>query len=439
MQPSCEVPGVPLPSPTAASIYRKITWRLVPFLCLCYLAAYLDRINIGLAKLQMSIDLSFSETVYGLGAGLFFVGYVFLEVPSNLLLHRFGARLWISRIMITWGALSMCTLLVTTPAQFYLVRFLLGAAEAGFLPGVLLYLTQWYPPTLRARAVGLFMMGLPLASLIGNPLSGWIMEALAGRHGWTGWQWLFFLEGIPSIVLGALVLILMPRDANSATWLSANEKAALQDELARHPPVITHEGVGPALRNTHVWMLSAVNMTLAIIIYVIGFWLPTIIRESGVHGSLHIGLLTAIPSVAAIALMMILAAHSDKRHERRWHLIGPLFVAGICIALASGFLHNTLITLTLLTIANACIFAAFPVFWAIPGSLLKGRAAAAGIALINSVANVGGFFATFLIGWIKDVTHSLGAGLLVFAGLAMIGCVLTHLLPVSVINRGKPD
>ncbi|QDX20855.1 MFS transporter [Pandoraea pnomenusa] len=437
MQPSYEVPGVHLPSPTAASTYRKITWRLVPFLCLCYLAAYLDRINIGLAKLQMSVDLNFSETVYGLGAGLFFVGYVFLEVPSNLLLHRFGARLWISRIMVTWGALSMCTMLVATPTQFYVVRFLLGAAEAGFLPGVLLYLTQWYPPKLRARAVGLFMMGLPLASLVGNPLSGWIMDAFAGRHGWAGWQWLFFLEGIPSIALGVLVLLLMPRDAQSASWLSTDEKAALRDELARHPPAIQHEGVGPALRNRHVWVLSIVNMTLAIIIYVIGFWLPTIIRESGVHGSLHIGLLTAIPSVAAIALMMVLAAHSDKRHERRWHLIVPLFVAGVCIAVAAGYLSSTVITLTLLTVANACIFAAFPVFWAIPGSLLKGRAAAAGIALINSVANLGGFFATFLIGWIKDVTHSVGAGLVVFAGMAMVGCVLTLMLPASVINRDK--
>lgn len=192
MQSSYRVPGVALPNATTMSIYRKITWRLIPFLCLCYLAAYLDRINIGLAKLQMSVNLQFSETVYGLGAGLFFVGYVALEVPSNLLLHRFGARLWISRIMVTWGLLSMCTLLVSTPTQFYVVRFLLGMAEAGFLPGVLLYLTQWYPPDLRGRSVGLFLMGLPLASLIGNPLSGWIMSASNGWLGWAGWQWLFF-------------------------------------------------------------------------------------------------------------------------------------------------------------------------------------------------------------------------------------------------------
>ncbi|QTO23432.1 MFS transporter [Burkholderia seminalis] len=435
MQSSYRVPGVALPNATTMSIYRKITWRLIPFLCLCYLAAYLDRINIGLAKLQMSVNLQFSETVYGLGAGLFFVGYVALEVPSNLLLHRFGARLWISRIMVTWGLLSMCTLLVSTPTQFYVVRFLLGMAEAGFLPGVLLYLTQWYPPDLRGRSVGLFLMGLPLASLIGNPLSGWIMSASNGWLGWAGWQWLFFFEGIPSVALGVLVLFLLPRDAHAANWLTPAEKEILRDDLARYPSMLKHESVVATLSNVHVWTLSLINMTLALIIYVIGFWLPTIIRESGVQGSVQIGLFTAIPSLAAILLMLALAARSDKHRERRWHLIIPLFIAGACIAVAARFLDNTIITLALLTVANACIFASFPVFWAIPGALLKGRAAAAGIALINSVANLGGFFATFLIGWLKDATRSVSAGLVVFSGLAMIGCLLTFLLPDQITNR----
>ncbi|MDB5786337.1 MFS transporter [Caballeronia mineralivorans] len=428
-------PAIAMPDLTKSALYKRITWRLVPFLCLCYLAAYLDRINIGLAKLQMSIDLQFSDTVYGLGAGLFFIGYVALEIPSNLLLHKFGARLWISRIMITWGALSMCTLFVSTPTQFYVVRFLLGAAEAGFLPGVLLYLTQWYPPELRGKAVGLFLMGLPLASLIGNPLSGWIMTRFVGVNGWTGWQWLFLLESIPSVILGVLVLFLLPRNVHSAKWLSADEKSVLVSELSRDPPMLQHEGVMTALANRHVWILSFINMTLALIIYVIGFWLPTIIRDSGVHGTLNIGFLTAIPSVAAILLMLFLASHSDKHRERRWHLIVPLLAAGLSIALVTRFLDNTVVALALLTIANAGIFAAFPVFWAIPGSLLKGRAAAAGIALINSVANLGGFFATFIFGWIKDVTHSVSVGLLVFAGLAAVGCALTFMLPTKITNR----
>jgi MFS family permease len=428
-------PAIAMPDLTKSALYKRITWRLVPFLCLCYLAAYLDRINIGLAKLQMSIDLQFSDTVYGLGAGLFFIGYVALEIPSNLLLHKFGARLWISRIMITWGALSMCTLFVSTPTQFYVVRFLLGAAEAGFLPGVLLYLTQWYPPELRGKAVGLFLMGLPLASLIGNPLSGWIMTRFVGVNGWTGWQWLFLLESIPSVILGVLVLFLLPRNVHSAKWLSADEKSVLVSELSRDPPMLRHEGVMTALANRHVWILSFINMTLALIIYVIGFWLPTIIRDSGVHGTLNIGFLTAIPSVAAILLMLFLASHSDKHRERRWHLIVPLLAAGLSIALVTRFLDNTVVALALLTIANAGIFAAFPVFWAIPGSLLKGRAAAAGIALINSVANLGGFFATFIFGWIKDVTHSVSVGLLVFAGLAAVGCALTFMLPTKITNR----
>lgn len=435
MHSSFEIRETTVTSSPTEALYRKINWHLIPFLCLCYLAAYLDRINIGLAKLQMSVDLAFSETVYGLGAGLFFVGYVALEVPSNLLLHRFGARMWISRIMLTWGVLSMSTLLVSTPTQFYVVRFLLGAAEAGFLPGVLLYLTQWYPPQMRGRAVGMFLMGLPLASLIGNPLSGWIMSATAGVYRWTGWQWLFFLEGIPSIVLGFLVLAHLPRDPQSARWLTDHDREALRSDLARHRPLLARDGAMSALANKYVWALSLINMTLTLIIYVVGFWAPTIVRESGVQGSLKIGLLTAIPSLAAILLMLVLASRSDKHRERRWHLIIPLFIAGGCIAMAAYYLHNTVVILALLTIANACVFAGFPVLWAIPGNLLKGRAAAAGIAVINSVANIGGFFATFLIGWIKDTMHSVSAGLLVFAAFAMLGCILTLFLPERITDH----
>ncbi|MBB1633688.1 MFS transporter [Cupriavidus sp. UME77] len=424
-----------LPAATEPDIYRKVTWRLIPFFCACYLAAYLDRINVGLAKLQMLDDLHFSETIYGLGAGLFFVGYILFEVPSNLVLQKVGARLWIARIMVTWGLLSGATMFVTTPTQFYVLRFLLGAAEAGFLPGVLLYLTYWFPTHKRSKIIALFMMGLPLASMIGSPLSGWIMTAFAGMHGWAGWQWLFFLEAIPSVLLGVMVFIYLPNGIKDAKWLQADEKRTLQRNLDTDVLVENNHSLMAAFADRRVWMLGLIDMCLLMGTYSIGFWMPTIIRDSGVASPLHIGLLTAIPHAAAVIGMLLNGAHSDKTRERRWHIVLPT-LAGAAGLVGSTFVTgSTSATLVMLTVANVGIVATFPVFWCLPSTFLSGTAAAAGIALACSVANLGGFAATYLLGWLKDTFHSPSAGLILFAGCLVASCFLVLAMPAKVVNR----
>src|SRR5690625_1572429 len=267
---------------TDRAIFRKITWRTIPLLCICYIAAYLDKINVGFAKLQMQSDLGFSDTVYGLGAGLFFIGYMLFEVPSNLILQRVGARGWIARIMITWGILSACTMFVVTPAQFYVVRFLLGVAEAGFYPGVMLYITFWYPSYRRGSIMALFLLGIPLSSLIGGPLSGWIMNHFHLMNGWSGWQWLFLLEAIPSVVLGIIVLILLPSTVSTAKWLSQKEKDLLKSILESDSSKSARSSVREAFASMRVWVLGLVDIFLMFAIYCLNFWLPTLIRDSGV-------------------------------------------------------------------------------------------------------------------------------------------------------------
>lgn len=415
--------------------YRKVTWRIVPFFCLCYLAAYLDRINVGLAKLQMAGALGFSEVVYGLGAGLFFIGYIMFEVPSNLLLQKMGARLWIARIMITWGLLSGATMFVTTPMQFYVLRFLLGVAEAGFFPGVLLYLTYWYPTHKRSKIMAIFLVGLPLASMIGNPISGWIMTSFAGLYGWAGWQWLFFLEAIPSVLLGIMVFSYLPNSIEAAKWLSTNEKKILSDNLKKDTLAEQHHSLWAALSSGRVWLLGVIDMFLMMSTYAIGFWLPTLIRDTGVRDTLDIGLLTAIPHAFAIVALLANGISSDRHRERRWHIVIPMLVGAIGLSLTTLYTSNLTATVILFTIANVGIVATFPVFWCLPSTFLTGRAAAAGIALIASIANVGGFAATFLLGWLKQATDSPSAGLLAFSACLVIGCFLVLSLPAKTVNR----
>ncbi|USE76879.1 MFS transporter [Cupriavidus gilardii] len=426
--------GVLAPT-TEPDVYRKVTWRLIPFFCLCYLAAYLDRINVGLAKLQMLDDLKFSETVYGLGAGLFFVGYILFEVPSNLVLQKVGARIWIARIMVTWGLLSGATMFVTTPTQFYILRFLLGAAEAGFLPGVLLYLTYWYPTHRRSKIIALFMIGLPLASMIGSPISGWIMTAFAGVYGYAGWQWLFFLEALPSVLLGVMVFFYLPNNIDSAKWLDAAEKRTLQRNLQADVLVESQHSLKAAFTDRRVWMLGVIDMCLLMGTYSIGFWMPTIIRDSGVASPLHIGLLTAIPHAVAVVAMLINGAHSDRTRERRWHIVVPVLFGAFGLVASTFVAGHTGATLALLTLANVGIVATFPVFWCLPSTFLSGTAAAAGIALACSIANLGGFAATYLLGWMKDTFHSPSAGLILFAVCLLGSCLLVLAMPAKTVNR----
>ena len=419
------------------ALYHKITWKLIPFLCFCYLAAYLDRINIGFAKLQMQDQLQFSETAFGLGAGLFFVGYILFEVPSNLILERVGARIWIARIMITWGLLSACTLLVTSTTQFYVLRFLLGVAEAGFLPGVLYYLTTWFPTHRRGRVIALFMIGLPLSSVIGGPLSGWIMSHFDQLAGLRGWQWLFLLEALPSVLLGVLAFWALPNTYHQAKWLSADEKVLLQQQLhadasqASHSPRRFRDG----FFNIKVWMLGGIDFSILLSAYAMGFWMPTLIRNAGISDTFHIGLLTALPSVAALAGMLLIGASSDKYRERRWHIIVPFLVGAVAMASSTFFTHNVVATVALFAVASAAILGAVPVFFSLPATFLTGTSAATGFALACSLANIAGLVSNSLMGLAIDLTGSSAGAMWFFAGSLVLSCLLVIALPAKLVNR----
>lgn len=421
----------------ADQLYKKITWRLIPFLCFCYLAAYLDRINIGFAKLQMMGDLQFSEAAYGLGAGLFFVGYILFEVPSNLVLTKVGARLWIARIMITWGLLSAATMLVSTPTQFYIVRFMLGAAEAGFLPGVLYYLTLWFPTYRRGRIMALFVIGLPLSSVIGGPLSGWIMSHFDHVQGLRGWQWLFLLESIPSVLLGFLTFVALPNSFRDAKWLSGDEKARIAADLHGDDSETKHAGHSfkEGLLNLKVWMLGGIDFAILLTAYAIGFWLPTFIRKTGVVDPFHIGLLTMIPNILAVIGILLIGASSDRLRERRWHIIVPFLAASAAMAASTFFAENLVATVALFTIASVGVLGPLPAYFSLPATFLKGTAAATGFAMAISLASIAGLVSNSLIGIVIDLTGSSNAALWFFSGCLVIGALLVYALPPKVVNR----
>jgi len=407
-----------------AATYSKVTWRLLPFLFICYVAAYLDRVNVGFAKLQMLSDLKFSESVYGLGAGVFFIGYFLFEVPSNILLHRVGARVWISRIMVTWALVSAASLFVKSPATFYALRFLLGVAEAGFFPGIVLYLTYWYPSMRRGRMNALFMIGIPVAGVLGGPLSGWIMQVSNGVQGLSNWQWLFLLEAIPSLVLGIVTLFVLPNGIRAASWLDDRQKQLLQDNLAREQAG-AEASLKSILSNGRVWRLAAIYFCCMMGLYGVSFYLPTLIKATGVKGALDVGLLTAVPYAVAIVSMILVSRSSDRRNERRWHLAMAAVAAAVGLYASTLYTGNLVLVLITLSVGTAGVLSMMPVFWTYPSSVLTGTAAAAGIAMINSIGNLAGFVSPSIIGWMKDVTHSTNGGLLVVAVSLFVGAVLT--------------
>ena len=415
--------------------YAKVTWRLIPFLFLCYVFAYLDRVNVGFAKLQMLSDLKFSETIYGLGAGIFFIGYFIFEVPSNIALHRFGARKWIARIMISWGVISASMIFVKSPTMFYVLRFLLGVAEAGFFPGIILYLTYWYPASRRSKITALFMTGIPIAGVIGGPLSGWILNHFHGMSGMPGWQWLFLLEAIPSIVTGFVVLAYLDDRIASAKWLSAEEKALLEKGLASESGHIEVYSAAGAFTNKRVWVLSACYFGIIMGLYGIGFWLPTLIKASGVTDSFDVGLLTMIPYGAAAVAMVAIGRSSDRNKERRWHVALPAVLGAIGLAASTFVPQNTVLAVLSLTVATVGILGALCQFWSIPPAFLGGAAAAAGIALINSVGNLAGFVSPYLVGWIKDLTQSTDVGLYCIAVSLLAAAAIVLTVPKHVVNR----
>jgi len=416
--------------------YAKVAWRIVPLLFLSYIVAYLDRVNVGFAKLQMLNDLKFSETVYGLGAGIFFLGYFLFEVPSNLILHKVGARRWIARIMITWGIVSSLMMFVTTPTMFYVMRFLLGIAEAGFFPGVILYLTYWFPSHRRGRMTALFMTAIPVAGVIGSPLSGWILQSLNGVNGWAGWQWLFLVEGIPSVLVGLLVFAYMDDGISSAKWLNESEKRLLSRNIDSENAGKQDHSFKAAVGNPKVWLLSLVYFCVVMGLYGVGFWLPSLIKATGVKNALDVGLLTAIPYAAAAISMVLFSRSADKKRERRWHLAIPCVLGAIGLVFSAVFGDNTLAAMGFLTLATAGIITAFPLFWSFPTAFLSGAAAAGGIALINSVGNLAGFVSPYMIGLIKDWTQSTNAGMYVLAGCMFVaGLLAVSAVPAKLVNR----
>jgi MFS family permease len=408
----------------------------MPLMLACYVIAYLDRVNVGFAKLQMLGALHFSDAVYGLGAGLFFIGYFLFEVPSNLLLHRVGARRWIARIMITWAVLSMGMAWITSPAMYYGLRFALGVAEAGFFPGMILYLTQWFPAHRRGRMVAVLMAGNPLSGLLGGPVSGSIMHSLGGAGGLAGWQWLFIVEALPAVALGAVVFFFLDDRVDAATWLDEREKQIIRGELAGDTARHTHDSVRATFTSIRVWLLCLILFSIIMGSYTIGFWQPTMIRNSGVADPLMVGLLTMIPYAASLVCMLLVSRSADRTGERRWHVSVPALVgaAGYCIcALGVDRLIPSLLGLTL---AAAGVISALPMFWALPTSFLGGRGAAAGIAWINSIGNLAGFVSPALIGWLATRTHSLGAGLWLVAGtLSLAAVLIITLMPARLVNR----
>jgi ACS family tartrate transporter-like MFS transporter len=412
-------------------VVRKASRRLLPLLVLLYLVNYLDRVNVGFAALTMNADLGLSSAAYGLGAGLFFIGYFFFEVPSNIVLHKVGARLWIARIMITWGLVASATAFVQGELSFYAVRVLLGIAEAGFFPGVLLYLTYWFPRPERARIVALTFLAVPLSSVIGSPLSTLLIQHGDGLLGFdAGWRFMFFVEGLPALLLGVAVLFLLPDRPTKARWLTPAEATALEEHLAAEDAreVGREVPMREALTDPRVLALSVVYFGIVFGLYVLAFFLPQVIEgfqeQFGTTFSLlEVGLVTAVPYAFAAAAMVLWARHSDRTGERAGHVAIAAFVGAVAIA-AALYMNSPLAVMVCITVCAMGVYAAIPVFWQLPTRLLTGVGAAAGIALINSFGNLSGFLGPYLTGWLEDLTGSFRTGLWVVAVLMVVAGVV---------------
>ena len=422
-----------LPARTSAfeeRLHRKVTWRLIPFLFLCYIFAYVDRVNVGFAKLQMQQDLGMSDTVYGVGMGIFFIGYFFFEVPCNMALQKVGARLWLGPIMIVWGLVSACTMLVKGAMSFYAIRFLLGIVESGFFPGVILYLTFWFTRRHRARMVAAFMTAVPLSGVIGGPISGWILETMSRVGGLRGWQWLYVYEALPSIIAGIVTLIFLADNPQRARWLTREEREVLLEQLAedehfRRQASPGHHSFGAAFRSGRVWLLALIYFGFVMGNYGVSFWLPQIIKETLTKDPAQIGLLSAIPWAVAAVVMVLVGRHSDETGERRWHIFTVGMICAVAFALSGWPGISGVAGLIALTAATSGIMSATSTFWALPTGLLTGAGASAGIAWINSIGNVAGYVSPFVVGHIRDQAHSMTPALLVLAGSSLVSALVT--------------
>ncbi|MGI4857434.1 MAG: MFS transporter [Janthinobacterium lividum] len=418
-----------------SATYAKIAWRLIPFVFICYLCSYLDRINVSFAKLQMLKDLGLSDAIYGAGASMFFVGYLLFEIPSNLLLLRVGPRRWIARIMVTWGLISAAMMFVHSPLSFYIARFFLGLAEAGFFPAILLYLTYWFPPTRRSKVIALFMTGIPMSGVVGGPLSGWIMHALSGAHGFAGWQWLFLLEGLPTAILGCVAFFYLDDKVSDAKWLSPAQKALVADRLQQETSPQQMHSLRDGLLHPKILLLSAIYFFYAMGLYGVTFWLPTLVKASGVSDPLNIGLLTAVPYAAATLCMLFVGQRSDATGERRWHLAIPGVIGAIGLYFSVTYAHSTVVAMIFLTIATSGVITTISQFWVLPPAILGGTAAAAGLALANSVGGISGVVSPYVIGLIQTATGSTGTGVFGLAISLLIGSALViFAVPAGLVN-----
>ncbi len=419
----------PMASALEKRVMRKLTRRIVPFVMLLYFIAYLDRVNIGFAALTMNDDIGLSAAAFGFGAGIFFIGYFLFEVPSNLILHRVGARIWIARIMVTWGLISGAMALVQGPVSFYVLRFLLGAAEAGFFPGIILYLSYWFPARHRAGVTAFFMAAVPISIAIGSPISGALltMDGILGLH---GWQWLFIVEAAPAVLLTGAVLTYMTDRPEKAKWLNDEEREWLVAEMKAEEESVTQdhgsESALRALANPWVLSLALVYFGTSAGLYTVGIWSPQIIAEQGV-GPVATGFINAIPPIFAVVAMVLWARHSDRTGERNWHVVGACLFAAAGLTLAA-FSSTLMLVVVSLILVSAGVSSAKPPLWSIPTQFLAGAAAATGIATINSIGNLGGFAGPFIIGWIKESTGGFEGGLLAVAAMLVFSAALILVL-----------
>jgi D-galactonate transporter len=410
-------------------LLAKVAWRIIPFLFLCYVVSFLDRINIGFAQLQMKQDLGFSDAMYGLGAAVFYIGYVLCEVPSNMLLAKFGARKTFTRIMLLWGIASVCMMVVSKPMHFYVLRFALGVFEAGFFPGIVLYLTYWFPASRRAAVMSVFFAGVAVAGVLGGLMSGWIMRDMSGVLGLFGWQWMFVLEGIPAVVLGFVALFYLVDKPRDARWLDEHEKTRLIALCAQdHGKASAHDtrNFAAALVNPRVYLFAFVYFSLTCASLTLNFWMPLMIRDFGIKDVVQVSLYTVIPNAIGAIGLILIARRSDRLRERRKHFAFCTIGGGIALAALTLHLNSFAAMLAILSIAAVLIFAALPIFWAVPPSYLSGNAAASGIALISSIGITSGIVSPWVIGQIRTSTGSMDlavyllAALLVASGVALM-------------------
>lgn len=408
--------------------YAKVDARLIPVLFLCYVLAYLDRVNIGFARLQMLDDLKLSEAAFATGAGIFFIGYFFFAVPSNVLLKKLGARIWIAIAMVGWGIVSACTMFVKTEWEFYTIRMLLGLAESGFFPGIILYLTFWYPSRLRSTRTAFFVSAIAVSGVLGNPISGLVMDWLSGTMGLAGWQWLFLAEGIPSIIVGIGVYLYLNSNIDEARWLTAEERALLRRNIETEDQQKHEVAFVDAFKSGKVYALCAIYFTLMIGLYGIAFALPTIVKAFGVQGYLGVGLITAIPYAVTVVGMIVLSRHSDRTGERRMHYVLNVSAGAVGLIMSGVFAGNPVLSTIGLSIATLGVVGSMPIFWPIPSAFLAGTAAAAGIGIVNSIGNLGGYVGPNVAVWVKGFSADPSAALYVIAGVLFVGALIAFLL-----------